>query len=77
MPNLQPGDLVILKSVPYSLLRDLPEEDQAAIRSVVGKPVTFAGLSYRQAEIEFRDSHGDQHTIWVDTDRIQPVPKAA
>lgn len=71
MPNLQPGDLVIILSVPPALLSGLPEEDQIAIRSVIGKPVRFAGVSYGQAEIEFRDNHGDEHTIWIDADQIK------
>ncbi len=74
MPNLQPGDLVILLSVPSSLISGLPEDDQAAIRSAIGKTVKFSGVSYNnQAEVEFRDSHGGIHTIWVDTDRIRPA----
>jgi hypothetical protein len=51
----------------------LPKEDQEAICSVIGKTVRFAGFSYGQAEVEFEDSHGDEHTIWVDTDRIKPA----
>jgi hypothetical protein len=51
----------------------LPEEDQTAISSVIGKPVTFAGFSHGQAEVEFKDGHGDEHTIWVDADRIKPA----
>lgn len=73
MPNLQPGDLVVLLSVPHALLANLPEDDQAAIKSVIGRPVKFAGISYGQAELEFSDSKGDEHTIWVDPDKIQPV----
>ena len=73
MPNLQPGDLVILRSVPASLLTGLPDEDQAAIRDAIGKTVKFAGITYGQAELEFRDRQGDVHTIWVDTDRIEPI----
>jgi hypothetical protein len=73
MPNLQPGDLVIILSVPPTLLSGLPEDDQIAIRSIVGKPVKFSGISYGQAEIEFRDDNGDQHTIWIDTDQIKPA----
>lgn len=73
MPNLQPGDLVVLISVPPTLMSGLPEEDQSAISSVIGKAVKFSGFSYGQAEVEFKDSHGDDHTIWVDVDRIKPV----
>lgn len=73
MPNMQPGDLVVVISVPATLFSGLPEEDQTAIQSVIGKPVKFAGIAYGQAELEFKDDHGDEHTIWVDTDRIRPA----
>ena len=73
MTNPQPGDTVILLSVPAGLMSGLPEEDQTAIRSVVGKQVNFAGIAYGQAEIDFQDSRGDRHTIWVDTDLIGPA----
>ena len=73
MPDLHPGDLVILKHAPASLLRGLPDEDQIAIRAVIGKPVIFAGFTYGQAEIEFKDDEGDTHTIWVETNMITPV----
>ena len=73
MPKLKPGTLVVLTSVPSSLLRGLPKEDQTAIRAIVGQPVTLAGYSYGQAELEFIDSEGDGHTIWVETDLIRPA----
>ena len=76
MANLQPGDLVILLSVPSNVINGLPKNDQMAIRSVIGKTVKFSGISFDQAEIEFKDGHGDTHTIWVDPDRIRPVEKA-
>jgi hypothetical protein len=76
MANLQPGDLVILLSVPSNVINGLPKDDQMAIRSVIGKTVKFSGISFDQAEIEFRDGYGDTHTIWVDPDRIRPVEKA-
>jgi len=55
------------------LLRGLPEEDQAAIKSIVGRPVTFAALSFGQAELEFTDTQGDEHTLWVETKLIKPA----
>lgn len=73
MPRFQPGDRVILTTAPTSLLRGLPKEDQNAIRSIVGKPVVLAGFSYGQAEVEFTDSQGDEHTIWVDADLLRPA----
>jgi hypothetical protein len=71
MSQLQPGDRVILTAAPASLLRGLPEEDQNAIRSIVGQPVVLAGFSYGQAELEFKDAQGDDHTIWVETALIR------
>lgn len=73
MPDLRPGCRVILISAPPSLLQGLPDEDQQAIASIVGKPITFAGFSYGRAELEFVDSDGDDHTIWVETDLIKPA----
>ena len=73
MSEFRPGDLVVLTSVPSSLLRGLPKEDQTAIQSIVGRPVTFAGMSYGQAELEFTDGQGDDHTIWVETNLIRPA----
>lgn len=73
MPHMRPGELVLLVSVPLALTSELPEEDQDAIRCAVGTRVKFAGMTYGQAEIEFRDKLGVEHTIWVDTDRIKPL----
>jgi hypothetical protein len=36
-PN--PGDLVVLMAIPDGFLDDLPDEDQQAIKDIVGKPV--------------------------------------
>lgn len=71
MSEFRPGDRVILTVAPASLLRGLPKEDQKAIRSMVGQPVTLAGFSYGQAELEFTDAQGDDHTIWVETALIR------
>lgn len=38
---------------------------------MVGQPVTLAGFSYGQAELEFIDAQGDDHTIWVETALIR------
>ncbi len=73
MAKLKPGSLVILQNAPPSLLHGLPEVDQEAIQAVVGHPVTFVGYSWGQAELEFTDSQGDGHTIWVETELISPA----
>lgn len=66
MGSLKPGQSVVLNSVPPDLIKGLPRSDQNAIRAVVGRPVTFVGYSYGQAEIEFDDGTGHTHTVWVD-----------
>jgi hypothetical protein len=71
MPDVRPGQMVILKSIPPTLLRGLPLEDQEAILAIVGRPVAFAGYSYGQAEIEFVDEAGDGHSIWVEPSLLQ------
>lgn len=73
MPEFVPGRSVILKSVPPGLLAGLPADDQKAIRSIVGQPVTFVGFSFGQAEVEFVDREGDGHTIWIEPSYLQPA----
>ena len=73
MSEFHPGDRVILTTAPAALLRGLPKEDQKAIQAIVGQPVTFAGFSYGQAELEFKDARGDDHTIWVEPTLIRPA----
>ncbi len=73
MTDLEPGDRVILTKAPASLLRGLPKEDRQAIKSIVGQPVTLAGFSYGQAELEFTDAGSDEHTVWVETTLIRPA----
>jgi hypothetical protein len=71
--HLKPGSLVILTKAPATLLRGLPPEDKKAIKSIIGKPITLAGFSYGQAELEFRDDEGGYHSIWVETNFIKPA----
>jgi precorrin isomerase len=74
MPDPQPGRLVILTRAPSSLFVGLPKEDQSAIKAIVGHPVTFVGYNeYGEAELEFTDDDGDDHTIWVAADLIRPA----
>jgi hypothetical protein len=73
MSSLQPGDFVVLLSVPAALIFGLSEEDKIAVKSVIGKTVRFAGISFGQAQLEFKDSRGDEHTIWVDVGHIRPA----
>jgi hypothetical protein len=69
-----PGDLVVLTDVPPGLLDGLPEEDQKAIREVVGKPVRLN--EYREdgrAELEFTDDGGGIHFIYVSPDVLKTI----
>ena len=53
-PN--PGDMVVLTAIPQGFWDDLPEEDQQAIREIVGKPVLLNEYDDAgRAELEFRD----------------------
>lgn len=71
MSDFKIGQKVFLNVMPPGLLQGLPEEDQAAIRAIIGRPVTLAGYSFGQAELEFVDRAGDDHTIWVEPSLLQ------
>lgn len=71
MPEFEPGRMVVLNTLPPGLLFGLPEQDRIAIQSIIGQPVTLAGYSFGQAELEFVDAVGDGHSIWVDSSLIQ------
>jgi hypothetical protein len=58
---------VVLKALPQGFMDDLPAEDQEAISKAVGKPITLKGYEDdRRAELEFADTKGVIHTIYVD-----------
>jgi hypothetical protein len=68
------GDSVVLREVPSGLLGGLPEEDQRAICEIVGKPVLLNQYDYEgRAELEFTDSDGTTHFIYVSPDLIKFV----
>jgi len=71
MPDFQAGHMVVLTKLPADLVQGLPDEDQAAIRSIIGRPVKLAGYSFGQAELEFVDGAGDTHSIWVEPSFLQ------
>ena len=74
--DLRIGQQVFLLVLPSGLLAGLPEEDQIAICAIIRRPVTLAGYRFDQAELEFVDSSGDEHTIWVDPSLLQTVPSS-
>jgi hypothetical protein len=55
------------QSTATGFLDDLPVEDQEAISKAVGKPITLNGYEDDgRAELEFMDTEGVIHTIYVD-----------
>ena len=58
--------MVVLTAIPQGFLDDLPEEDQQAIKEVVGKPVLLNEYDDAgRAELEFNDRGGQIHLIFV------------
>ena len=39
----EPGEMVLLKSIPPGLVDGLPQDDQNAIVAIIGKPVLLVG----------------------------------
>ena len=63
-PN--PGEIVILTAIPRGMLDDLPEDDQRAIKEIVGRPVLLSEYDdVGRAEIEFTDRSGQLHSLFV------------
>ena len=73
------GERVVLVSLPPGLLVGLPDEDQRAIKAIVGKPVKFLGYDeIGRAELEFDDpfdprteNYSHTHSIWVEPEFIE------
>jgi hypothetical protein len=69
-PN--PGDMVVLTAIPPGFLDDLPEEDQQAIKEIVGKPVLLNEFDDAgRAELEFNNRDGQPRFIFVAADFIK------
>jgi len=70
------GRKVILTGLPPGFLDDLPEEDQRAISAVGGKAVKLLGYDQDgRAELEFVESDGTIHAIYVASSFIAPMTK--
>jgi hypothetical protein len=68
----QPGDVVVLTEVPPGLVSGLPMEDQRAILEAVGKPVLLNEYDDDgRAELQFTDSDGVIHFIYVNPNAIK------
>ena len=72
-----PGVMVVLTAIPRGMLDDLPEEDQQAIKEIVGKPVLLNEYDDAgRAELEFKDRNGDFHFIFVDPKYLERYLRA-
>jgi hypothetical protein len=72
-----PGERVVLVSLPQGFLDDLPEEDQRAITAIVGVPLSLGGYDESgRAQLDFAEPArpGHHHTIWVDARHIRAYP---
>ena len=73
----KPGNRVILVELPPGFLHDLPEEDQYAIKSAVGKPVRLNEYDDDgRAELEFKDCNGYFHTMYVAPEFIRAMSES-
>jgi hypothetical protein len=62
-----PGQWVTLCALPKGFVDGLPEEDQQAVTAVVGRQVHLNQYEEDgRAELEFTDSNGIIHFIYVD-----------
>jgi hypothetical protein len=70
----EPGTKVVLRAIPPGLLTDLPASDQSAITQVVGESVLLVEYDeLGRAELEFVDSRGTIHYIYVKPEFISSV----
>jgi hypothetical protein len=73
------GQRVVLLVIPPGLLDGLPDEDQRAIRAILGKPVKLLGYDeIGRAELHFDDPFEPRtdncsvtHSIWVEPKFIE------
>lgn len=64
--NLRPGDSVVITELPKGLIDGLPEDEQKAVKEVIGKAILLLGYdSDGRCELEFADSNGVLHYIYV------------
>jgi len=74
-----PGQKVVLVSLPDGFLDDLPQEDQVAISAMIGVPISLVGYDEDgRAELEFVEAArpGHHHTIWVDAKHVRAYGQA-
>jgi hypothetical protein len=70
----KPGEMVLLVGLPLGFLDDLPEEEQKAIREMVGKPVKLGAYDeLGRAELFFGNIDRTSHTLYLETKHIQAI----
>lgn len=71
----KPGEMVLLVGLPSGFLDDLPEEEQRALREMVGKPILLSEYDeHGQAVLEFTEADGGTgHTIYLDPRFIKAI----
>jgi hypothetical protein len=69
----KPADKVVLKALPPGFLKDLPEEEERAISSGIGRPIMLMGYDRDgRAELEFMAQDDSIHTLYIDLKFIRP-----
>lgn len=77
MNKLKSGDVVVVTDITKSLINDLPEDDQLAINSIIGKALKILDITESNfAEIEF--IYDDNiHTIWLELEYLKLISELA
>jgi hypothetical protein len=72
--GLKEGDSVVVTHLPPGWTDDLPEEDQEAIRLILGKPIRFEGYEENdRAEVSFVDDRGHIHFMYLRSEFVGPL----
>lgn len=70
------GEKVVLKALPTGFLTDLPRSDQSAISKMIGRRVLLVAYEADdRVELEFSDSKGGIHYVYVNSRFISAIPK--
>jgi hypothetical protein len=71
------GATVRLLIVPEELIYGLPESDQLAIQSIVGREITVEDIDENgKVELKFEDQDKTIHFIWVSPSAVQVTSSA-
>ena len=74
--KISKGTWVRMPSAPDELLSGLPEDDQLAIRDIIGKELRVKGFDKNgHVELWFIDKKETYHYIWVRPSELEVVSK--